>query len=74
MLALAVVSTQVRLDWLGPAIAAVTRRDPDLDGIDWTSLRAELAARGLLGAAGPGRRRATTGATGEKSPTRSAPR
>ena len=48
VLALAVVSTQVRLDWLGPAIAAMTQRDPDLDGIDWTSLRAELAARGLL--------------------------
>jgi len=48
VLALAVVSTQVRLDWLGPAIAAVTQRDPDLDGINWTSLRAELAARGLL--------------------------
>jgi hypothetical protein len=46
--ALAVVSTQVRLDWLGPAIAAVTKRDPDLDGIDWTSLRSQLVARGLL--------------------------
>ena len=48
VLALAVVSTQVRLDWLGPVIAAATTRDPDLDGIDWTSLRAQLLARGLL--------------------------
>jgi 4-amino-4-deoxy-L-arabinose transferase-like glycosyltransferase len=48
VLALAVVSTQVRLDWLGPAIAAATTRDPDLDGIDWTSLRSQLAARDLL--------------------------
>jgi 4-amino-4-deoxy-L-arabinose transferase-like glycosyltransferase len=48
VLALAVVSTQVRLDWLGPAIAAATTRDPDLDGIDWTSLRAQLLARDLL--------------------------
>jgi hypothetical protein len=47
---LAVVGTQVRFDWLHPVIAMVTRRDPDLDGIDWTSLRDELAARGLLGA------------------------
>jgi len=48
VLALAVVSTQVRLDWLGPAIAAATTRDPDLDGIDWTSLRSQLLARDLL--------------------------
>ena len=25
-----------------------TTRDPDLDGIDWTSLRSQLLARGLL--------------------------
>jgi 4-amino-4-deoxy-L-arabinose transferase-like glycosyltransferase len=48
VLALVIVSTQVRLDWLGPAIAATAKRDPDLDGIDWTSLRSQLAARGLL--------------------------
>ncbi len=48
VLALAVVSTQVRLDWLGPVIAATTKRDPDLDGVDWTSLRSQLVARGLL--------------------------
>jgi hypothetical protein len=47
--ALAVVGTQVRFDWLHPVIAAVTQRDPDLEGIDWTSLRDELASRGLLG-------------------------
>jgi hypothetical protein len=45
---IAVVSTQVRFDWLHPVIAAVARRDPDIEGIDWTSLRDELAARGLL--------------------------
>ncbi len=48
ILALLVVSTQVRLDWLGPAIASVVRRDPDIEGIDWTSLRSQLAARDLL--------------------------
>ncbi len=52
VLTLAIVSSQVRLDWAGPAIAATTKRDPDLDGIDWTSLRAELLARGLLTQAG----------------------
>ena len=45
---LAVVSTQVRLDWLHPVIAAVARRDPDLEAIDWTSLRDDLIARDLL--------------------------
>ena len=47
--AVAVVGTQIRLDWLHPAIAAFARHDPDLAGIDWTSLRTQLAARGLLG-------------------------
>ena len=44
----AVVSTQVRFDWLHPVIAAVARRDPDIEAIDWTSLRDDLVARGLL--------------------------
>ncbi len=46
--AVAVVSTQVRLDWLHPVIAAVAKQDPDIEAIDWTSLRTQLAARGLL--------------------------
>ena len=44
----AVLCTQIRLDWLHPVIAAVARHDPDLEGFDWTSLRPELAARGWL--------------------------
>ncbi len=48
LVVIAIVSTQVRLDWLHPAIAAVARHDPDLEAIDWTSLRGELASRGLL--------------------------
>lgn len=48
LVAVGVVSTQVRTDWLAPVMTAVTRRDPDLDGIAWTSLRRDLAARGLL--------------------------
>ncbi len=50
VLIVAVVATQVRFDWLHPVIAGVTRQDPDLEAIDWTSLRDDLAARGLLGA------------------------
>jgi hypothetical protein len=48
VLALAVVATQVRFDWLHPELAAVTRADPDVDAIDWTSLRHELETRDLL--------------------------
>jgi hypothetical protein len=44
----AVVATQVRFEWLHPAIAAVMRNDPIIDAVDWTSLRDDLAARGLL--------------------------
>lgn len=42
------VCTQIRLDWLHPVIAALSRRDPDLEGFNWTSLGPELAARGWL--------------------------
>ena len=48
VLAIIVVGTQVRFDWLHPVLAAVTRTDPDVDAIDWTSLRDELATRDLL--------------------------
>ena len=48
VLGVVVVATQVRFDWLRPVIAAVTRKDPDVDAVDWTSLRDELAARNLL--------------------------
>ena len=44
----AVVATQVRFDWLHRAITSVTRKDPDVDAIDWTSIRQDLAARDLL--------------------------
>jgi 4-amino-4-deoxy-L-arabinose transferase-like glycosyltransferase len=43
-----VVDTQIRLEWLRPVISAVARQDPDIEGINWYSLRNELAARGLL--------------------------
>jgi len=43
-----VVSTQIRLDWMHPMIVAFANHDPDVEGIDWTSLRDELATRDLL--------------------------
>jgi 4-amino-4-deoxy-L-arabinose transferase-like glycosyltransferase len=43
-----VVATQVRFEWLHPAIVAFMRNDPTIDAINWTSLRDDLAARGLL--------------------------
>ncbi|HSU03941.1 MAG TPA: glycosyltransferase family 39 protein [Acetobacteraceae bacterium] len=46
--AVLIVSTQIRLDWLHPVIATVAKHDPDLEGIDWVSLRTQLVARGLL--------------------------
>ena len=48
VLAVVVVATQVRFDWLHSLVAAVTRSDPDVEAIDWTSLRDELSARDLL--------------------------
>jgi hypothetical protein len=45
----AVLAAQVRTDLLRPVLAAfVHGRDPDLDGVDWTSLRGQIAALGLL--------------------------
>jgi len=48
VLSVAVLATQVRLDWLHPIIAAVARKDPDIEGVDWTSLRDDLMARDML--------------------------
>jgi 4-amino-4-deoxy-L-arabinose transferase-like glycosyltransferase len=44
----AVISTQMQLDWLGGAAASVLRKDPTDEGLDWTSVRDDLRARGLL--------------------------
>ena len=43
--AVSVISLQIRTDWLGFAMPA---KDPTAEGIDWTSLRDDLTARGLL--------------------------
>ena len=46
--AAAIVATQVRFDWLHPVVAVFTHNDPSIDAINWTSLRDDLATRGLL--------------------------
>jgi 4-amino-4-deoxy-L-arabinose transferase-like glycosyltransferase len=43
-----VIATQVQFDWLGNGLANVMRADPTAEGVDWTSLRDDLEARGLL--------------------------
>jgi len=48
LLCLAVVASAVRLDWLHPAFAALHLRDLAAEATDWTSLRAELEARGAV--------------------------
>ena len=48
LIAVSVVSLQTRFDVLGAALTFIARQDPTLEGIDWTSLRTDLSARGLL--------------------------
>jgi 4-amino-4-deoxy-L-arabinose transferase-like glycosyltransferase len=45
---MAVIATQIQFDWLGGSLAALMRSDPTAEGVDWTSLRDDLRARGLL--------------------------
>jgi 4-amino-4-deoxy-L-arabinose transferase-like glycosyltransferase len=47
LLTLTIISTQVQTDWLAPLMATL-HRDPDIEGINWTSLRQDLLARGLF--------------------------
>ena len=46
--AVAVISTQLTFGWLEPEIQAFARKDPTIEGIDWTSVRTNLVKRGLL--------------------------
>ncbi len=46
--AVTVIATDLRLLWLHPAITAFARHDPEIEGIDWTSLRIQLTQRDLL--------------------------
>jgi 4-amino-4-deoxy-L-arabinose transferase-like glycosyltransferase len=43
-----VIATQLQFDWLGSSLARVTSADPTAEGLDWTSVREDLRARGLL--------------------------
>jgi 4-amino-4-deoxy-L-arabinose transferase-like glycosyltransferase len=42
------IAAQIQFDWLGGSLAQVMRADPTAEGLDWTSLRTDLRARGLL--------------------------
>lgn len=42
------IATQIQFDWIGGGLAAVTHVDPTAEGLDWTSIRDDLRARGLL--------------------------
>lgn len=46
---LAVITAQVRFDIIGGRLAPLLRQDPTEQALDWTSVRHDLAARGLLG-------------------------
>lgn len=46
--AVTVIATQLQLDWLGGRLAEVMQTDPTPEGVDWTSVRDDLRARGLL--------------------------
>jgi hypothetical protein len=48
VVAVAAIGAQTRFDWLGPTLAGAMRRDPTIEGVDWTPLRDDLTARGLL--------------------------
>ena len=48
LLCVGVIAAQIQFDWLGGSLAAVMRTDPTAEGLDWTSLRDDLRARGLL--------------------------
>jgi hypothetical protein len=46
--AMLVIATQIQFDWLGARLAPLLHKDPTAEGLDWRSVRADLASRGLL--------------------------
>ena len=50
VISVAFVASEVRFDWLPAMIPRA--KDPAIDAVDWTSLRKQLAERGLLGRPG----------------------
>jgi hypothetical protein len=49
VLGVIVIAAQVRFDWFHSTIAALARDDPDLDAIDWISLRDDVRAGAVVG-------------------------
>ncbi len=45
--AMLVIATQLQTDWLGPVLARLPK-DPTAEGLNWTSIRTDMADRGLL--------------------------
>jgi hypothetical protein len=43
-----IIGVQTGFDLAGNRLSAVMRKDPTIEGIDWTSVRADLTERGLL--------------------------
>lgn len=48
LVAVTVVSSDMRLDWLGVPLSRLGRHDPTAEGVDWWSIRTELQSKGLL--------------------------
>jgi len=48
LVSVTVIATQIQFDWIGGRLAAIMRTDPTAEGLDWTSIRDDLTARGLL--------------------------
>jgi hypothetical protein len=48
ILVASIVGLQIQFDWLGSSLAAVMRRDPTDEGLDWISVRDDMQTRGLL--------------------------
>ncbi len=46
------VASEARFNWLSDVTTVAPGTDPDLDAVDWTSVRTDLAARGLVGKPG----------------------
>jgi 4-amino-4-deoxy-L-arabinose transferase-like glycosyltransferase len=50
VLGMVIVASQVRWDWLQPVIAEITRNDPTIQAVDWSSLGDGLPPDAMVGA------------------------
>ena len=48
ILALVAIATQIQFDWFGSSLATFLRTDPTAEGLNWVTVRDDLANRGLL--------------------------